>query len=324
LEEFPRSFFKSFDICIAGLDNVAARSWLNQMLISLVEYDEEGNMDPSTVVPMIDGGTTGFAGQARIIIPRVTACFTCTLVTLPKDDGAHLCTIATVPRTPQHCIAYASIILWKRLLRFDGVNDYQLADGGDAPIDTENAPPEGKVSLDTDSAEHMTWLMNRAIERANQFGIEGVTFAMTQQVVKNIIPAIASTNAAISAACVNEALKWVARSHPRVDSYFQYAGGAGLACEVHNIQRLADCSACKPLTFWNIQETFTVQDALDRLKAEFNMDNPVVTYGALTIFLKGVVEDNRTKTFASIGVPDKGTIVAQTDIIESIYIIYVE
>ena len=41
--------------------------------------------------------------------------------------------------------------------------------------------------MDTDDPDHIGWLYDQASKRAKEFKIEGVTWSLTQGVVKNIV-----------------------------------------------------------------------------------------------------------------------------------------
>ena len=63
-------------------------------------------------------------------------------------------------------------------------------------------------------------------------------------VVKNIIPAVASTNALISAACVNEAVKLLTGVNKRMDNYMQYLGQTRLSVSTLPYEKKPDCLVC--------------------------------------------------------------------------------
>ena len=55
------------------------------MQLSLLQYDNEGQLDQSSIIPLVDGGTEGFKGHARVILPGITACMDCTMDLYPPQ-----------------------------------------------------------------------------------------------------------------------------------------------------------------------------------------------------------------------------------------------
>lgn len=129
-----------------------------------------------------------------------------------------LCTIATIPRQPQHCIEWAHQIAWQERRKDD--------------------------AFDSDDMEHISWVYHAALERAQQFHIHGVTFQMVQGVVKNIIPAIASTNAVIAASTTSEVLKIATSCNPYLENYMMYAGEEGVYTYTFEAEKKPDCPVC--------------------------------------------------------------------------------
>lgn len=259
-QEFDDSFYRDFHLVIAGLDNIEARRWMNSMLHSLVEFDAEGNVVPGSARPLIDGGTEGFKGQSRVILPFMTACYECTLGSLPPQTAYQLCTIAETPRIPQHCIQYAYLIEW------------------------EKAFPTRRV--DKDSAEDMHWICDKAIERAAVYGIEGVNYTMTMGVVKNIIPAIASTNALISASCAAEAFKLATYSAKSMSNYMMYMGQTGLHINTFAYEKNSNCLVCsqKPVVF-DFSRNGTLKDFIECANEKFQLKKPGLSCASGNLYL---------------------------------------
>ncbi|TFK11613.1 NEDD8-activating enzyme E1 catalytic subunit [Platysternon megacephalum] len=174
IQDMDETFYRQFHIIVCGLDSIIARRWINGMLMSFLNY-EDGMLDPSSIIPLIDGGTEGFKGNARVIIPGMTACIECTLELYPPQINFPMCTIASMPRLPEHCIEYVRILQWPK-----------------------EHPFGESVPLDGDDPDHIQWIYQQSLERASQFNIKGITYRLTQGVVKRIIPAVASTNAVIA------------------------------------------------------------------------------------------------------------------------------
>ncbi|CAL1705080.1 unnamed protein product [Somion occarium] len=213
IQDKDEDYYMQFNIIVCGLDSVEARRWINATLVNMVDDD-----NPESLKPLIDGGTEGFKGQARVILPQLTSCYECSLDMLNKPTAFPICTIANTPRLPEHCIEWASVLEWPRVY--------------------------GDKRLDTDDPEHINWLYNIALKRAKEFKIEGVTWSLTQGVVKNIIPAIASTNAIIAASCCNEAFKIATSAAAYLNNYFMLIGTDGVYSYTFEHERRKDCPVC--------------------------------------------------------------------------------
>lgn len=264
VQDMDVDFYRQFNVILSGLDNIEARRYVNSLVVSLAEVDEDGNVDPSSIIPLIDGGTEGLRGQARVIIPRITSCFECSLESFPPQKSFPMCTIAETPRQPAHCVAYAFLILWPREF------------------------PDKK--LDKDSPEHMQWVYQAAKERAEQFGISGVTYSLTLGVVKNIIPAVASTNAVVAAMTVNEAWKAMTYCSQLMNNYHMHMGATGCYSHTFEYERKPDCVVCssQKKSLEVDGSSMTLQDLIDELcGAKFRLLKPSISSSSASLYMQG-------------------------------------
>ncbi|OLL22580.1 NEDD8-activating enzyme E1 catalytic subunit [Neolecta irregularis DAH-3] len=219
IQDKSDEFYLEFMVIVCGLDSVEARRWINSKLFELLEC---GGVE--CLKPLIDGGTEGFKGQSRVIIPGESSCYECSLDMLTPPTTFPICTIANTPRLPEHCIEWASVLEWPRVRKGETLN-------GDNP-------------------EHIEFLYTLARNRAAEYQITGVTVSLTQGVIKHIIPAIASTNAIIAASCCNEALKLVGSLNPYLDNYMMYMADHGVYTYTFSHEKKEDCPVCgtEPVT----------------------------------------------------------------------------
>lgn len=261
-----------------GLDSIEARRWLNAMVCSLVklEADEttgERKPDLATVVPLVDGGTEGFSGHVRVMYPSVSACFECTLNLFPPQQAVPLCTIAETPRNAAHCILYAHLI---------------------------EAPKQfGDEKQDKDDPAYQNWVFQKATVRAEKFSISGVTLMHTQGVIKNIIPAIASTNAIVAAACANEVLKVLTNCAAYLNNNLMYIGGQGVYAPTFKYERNPECIVCGAGVAMQVAASATLTQLMqlmgDDPRLRLKAPSLRCESGALaepTLYMRGVLESH--------------------------------
>uniref|UniRef100_A0A4W5NKC9 NEDD8-activating enzyme E1 catalytic subunit n=1 Tax=Hucho hucho TaxID=62062 RepID=A0A4W5NKC9_9TELE len=255
-----------FHIIVCGLDSIIARRWMNGMLLSLLVY-EDGVLDPSSIIPLIDGGTEGFKGNARVIFPGMTACIDCTLELYPPQINFPMCTIASMPRLPEHCVEYVRMLLWPK--------EKPFGDG---------------VGLDADDPEHIQWVYQKSQERAAEFSITGITYRLTQG--ENTHSAI------LNSACATEVFKIASSAYIPLNNYMVFNDVDGLYTYTFEAERKENCSACSqvPQDLY-FSPSAKLQEVLDYLteNASLQMKSP-----AITATLEGKNKTLYLQTVASI------------------------
>lgn len=274
IQDKPIEWYLLFDLVICGLDSVEARRWMNATLHGLL---------PERIIPMIDGGTEGFRGQARVIIPGQSLCYECTLFTVAPKVTFPVCTITNTPRLPEHCIEWASQLAWPRHFP-------------DRPFDG-------------DDPDDVDWMYETAKKRAELFGISGVTRLLTLGVVKNIIPAIALTNAIIAALCCNEAFKLMTNSNPLLDNYMMYSGDQGIYTYTFATSKTKDCAVCgNEAKLLKVSRDWTLEEFLEHLTTvqSIQVTRPSVATKTKQLYLQSpqlleeATRPNLTKTLSSL------------------------
>ncbi|KAL3853182.1 hypothetical protein ACJMK2_016747 [Sinanodonta woodiana] len=293
IQDFEESFYRQFHIIVCGLDSIVARRWINGMLIGMLKY-EDGVLDQSSLIPMVDGGTEGFKGNARVVLPGITACIECTLDLYPPQINFPLCTIAHTPRLPEHCIEYVRVLLWPK--------EKPFGDG---------------IGIDGDDPHHLKWIFEKSLERANQYHILGVSYRLTQGVVKRIIPAVASTNAVIAAVCATEVFKIATSCYLPLNNYMNFNDTEGIYTYTFEAEKKENCMACSsiPQTF-AFSETDKLKDIIDYLieSPAYQMKSPGITTSVngknKTLYMQTVksieekTRENLKKTLKELGLVD--------------------
>ncbi|KAG8321731.1 NEDD8-activating protein uba3 [Homalodisca vitripennis] len=167
-----------------------------------------------------------------------------------------LCTIANTPRLPEHCIEYVKVIQWPK----------------DNPFE---------AAIDGDDPNHINWIYEKSFERASQFNISGVTYRLVQGVVKNIIPAVSSTNAVIAAACTTEVFKIATSCCMPINNYMVFNDVDGIYTYTYGAEKKEDCLACSqvPKCLEVSSGEIKLQELIDHLceDAKYQMRSPGIT-----------------------------------------------
>lgn len=197
-EKFDLKFFKTFEIVYNCLDNVEARSYVN-LRCRLAR------------VPLVDGGSAGYLGQSMVFFEN--ECYDCT----PKvqEQSFPICTIRGRPQSFVHCVAYAKEVVYanirKKRARYKGLENVCRFLFGSGECDSSKTKIAKKIMkyharlkksnfpvFNKDNRNINKFIYYVALARASNYDITVENFFTAERIVKNIIPSICTTNAAVA------------------------------------------------------------------------------------------------------------------------------
>lgn len=130
-----------------------------------------------------------------------------------------ICSTVSFGRLPEHCIEYVKLIQWEK----------------ENPFDAE---------LDGDDPQHVSWVYEKAQERANSYNITGLSYRLVQGVLKHIIPAVASTNAIVAASCVTEVFKIATNCYEYYNNSLLFNDIDGIYTYIFEAEKKENCLNC--------------------------------------------------------------------------------
>lgn len=153
-KQFPIEWWGQFNFIFNALDNLEARRYVNKMALFLRK-------------PLMESGTTGYAGQIQPIYPYYSECFDCHPKETPKSFP--VCTIRSTPSQPVHCITWAKEFLFRQLFD-ENDNSNSMNDANQIQNETD----------DKDELENLNKEANELIELRSKILLLDLNFFINE------------------------------------------------------------------------------------------------------------------------------------------------
>jgi len=153
---FDESFWRSLDVVISALDNVAARLYIDRCCV-LHE------------LPLFESGTSGTKGNTQVVLPHLTASYGESAD--PPDKAVPVCTLKSFPYLIEHTLQWARdlfegdfVVACETLNRYIDAQGYLEGlrqEGSEAYTTGVQAVHDGTVGRPKDASDCIRWALSR-------------------------------------------------------------------------------------------------------------------------------------------------------------------